>query len=120
MTMTRAGNERRDVSREITQAMEEQRRETEDLAEQLAEQSRLQWRKTIEGMLALPTAVATSFASSTLYLVSFVARGFEIFQRTAEETSRSLDEQRDRERRERGEFRPGEGQPPGDETRPRA
>jgi hypothetical protein len=94
------------------ETIERQRHETEQLAGQLADQAMEQGRKAIEGMLALPTALAVGFASTTLYLAAFVARGFEIFQRTGEMATRDF------ERARRGAPPPeGEVLPP---ERPRA
>jgi hypothetical protein len=73
-------------TQQIPQALEHQRRQVEQLAHTLAEQATEQWRKAIEGLVALPAAIAVGSAASALYAVGFVARGFEVFQRTAFDT----------------------------------
>jgi hypothetical protein len=66
----------------------EERQRVVDLARTLSEQSVHEWQRAIEGLVALPAAVVTGAAASTLYAVGFVARGFEVFMLTAAEQSR--------------------------------
>jgi hypothetical protein len=71
------------LGEDLTNALEQQRRQVEELARTLSQQATDQWRKAIEGLVALPAAIAVGYAATTLYVVGFVARGFEVFQRTA-------------------------------------
>ena len=91
--------------KEIRQTLERERKEAETLAQELSRQSIRQWQKTIEGLVAFPTAIAVSVAATTLYAVGFLARGFEVFQAQAEDARRSLSGEPDEARE--GERRPG-------------
>jgi hypothetical protein len=64
---------------QISDALEQQRRQVEQLALSLSDQAQMQWRRAIEGMVALPAAIAVGFAAATLFGVAFVTRGFEAF-----------------------------------------
>jgi hypothetical protein len=107
------------TGQEIPQALERQRRQVEQLAHTLAEQATDQWRKAIEGMVALPAAVAVGGAASALFAVGFVARGFEVFQRTALEVGDELGTGRARGERERAEEERGRNEV-GRQEQPRA
>jgi len=88
---------------QIARILEDERRQTEQLAEQLSEQAIRHQRRAIEGLIALPAAVALRVAATTLKLVTFMARGFEVAQRTAMEARASADEySAERERTEAG------------------
>jgi hypothetical protein len=80
------------INEQIQQTLRNQRRRVEDLARLLSEQSLHQWQRAIEGLVAFPAAVVTSAASTTLFAVSFVARGFEVFQEAALDSQRSRGE----------------------------
>ena len=100
--------------RQRMEALEFERRRVEELAYSLSQQANIQWRKAIEGLVALPAALTVGAAASTLYLVGFVTRGLEIFQMQALDMSqrmRELDggEREERERGDRGD-RAGERQ----------
>jgi hypothetical protein len=77
------GNEYFRMNEQIQETLRNQRRRVEELARLLSEQSIHQWQRAVEGMVALPAAVVTSAAATTLYAVGFVARGFEVFQEAA-------------------------------------
>jgi hypothetical protein len=92
------------------QTLEDQRRRVEDLAHSLRQQANEQWRKAIEGLVALPAAVTVGVAASTLYFVGFVTRGLEMFQQQTLYASQQM-QQRDgsardfsRDDRPRGEL----------------
>jgi len=115
-----------DMGQQQIQTLEEQRRRVEDLAHSLTQQANEQWRKAIEGLVALPAAVTVGVAASTLYFVGFVTRGLEVFQQQALDASRQM-QQLDRggrdfgrrgERGERGELERG-GEERGRDDRPR-
>jgi hypothetical protein len=76
------------ISEEISDSLERQRQQVENLAQLLSRQATDQWRKAIEGLVALPAAIAVGYAAITLFAVGFVARGFEVFQRSATEAQR--------------------------------
>jgi hypothetical protein len=101
------------ANREMIQAIEQQRRQVENLAHLLQEQATDQWRKAIEGLVALPAALAVGSAATALYAVGFVTRGFEVFQRTTSDATGELEAWRSEQQR-MGEERRGElpQQPP--------
>jgi hypothetical protein len=66
----------------------EERQRVEDLARALSQQSVHEWQRAIQGLVALPAAMVTGAAATTLYAVGFVARGFEVFLLTAAEQGR--------------------------------
>jgi hypothetical protein len=115
MAMTYDRQRQQDFSQRI-QALESERRRVEELASSLSQQANDQWRKAIEGLVALPAAITVSIAASTLYLVGFVTRGLEVFQRQAFDASRQMEkygqELRGEERgEERGRAEPGRPTP---------
>lgn len=95
--------------------IEEQRHQVIELAQTLSRQSMQQWQKAIEGLVALPTAIAVGAAATTLYAVGFVTRGFEVFGEEARRQREDLE--RGQEREERGLERRGNGGAHGEETR---
>jgi hypothetical protein len=98
MYQRRAGD-----GQQITRVLEDERRQAEQLAEQLSDQAMRQQRKAIEGLIALPAALALRVAAATLKAVTFMARGFEVAQRASMETRDAGDQYRgDRERAEAG------------------
>ena len=96
--------------RQRMEAMEHERRRVEELAQSLSQQANLEWRKAIEGLVALPAAITVGVAASTLTFVSFVTRMLEIFQAQAIDMSQRLREH------DGGGDRAGER--PGERTRP--
>lgn len=78
---------RRNIFEETT-AREVQ--EKEELARKLSTEAMRQWQKTFEGALAFPAALALGFAASAMYAVTFVTRGFEVFQTQAREMGQEL------------------------------
>jgi hypothetical protein len=106
------------VSRQVRQRSTEERRKNEQLARQLSHEAMQHWQRTIEGLLALPTATALGIASSTLYIAAFVERGFEVLQHSSE-ALRSGAEQLRRDMRE-AEHGAAGGEERGDGGRARA
>lgn len=81
----RQNNEQaRQTNENIRRTAEYERSRSEQLANQLSRQSLQQWQRSIEGLLALPTATALSIASTTLYVASFIERSFEVLQQSTE------------------------------------
>jgi hypothetical protein len=85
------------MNEHLQQTLRGQRRRVEDLARLLSEQSLQQWQRAVEGLVSLPAAFVTSAAATTLYAVSFVTRGFEVFQEAALDSGRSRSELERRE-----------------------
>jgi hypothetical protein len=95
---------------QLPQALEHQRRQVENLARLLQQQATDQWRKAIEGLVALPAAVAVGSAATALYAVGFVTRGFEVFQRSAIDAGTEMEEWRGEQQRiTRGDEERGRG-----------
>ncbi len=90
----------------------EQRQQVIDLAQTLSRQSLQQWQKAIEGIVALPTAIAVGAAATTLYAVGFVTRGFEVFQREAGDAQQQMraGQRETREQREQRGDRRGQNE----------
>ena len=91
--------------------IEQQRARSEQLARHFSDEATHQWRKALTGFIALPTAIALGIGAGALYVAAFVERGFEIFQRQAEELKRNMED-----RRETGRT-PGEPARPNDQPR---
>lgn len=94
---------------EMARMLEDERRHTEQLVDQLAEQAAHQQRKAIEGMVALPAAIALGIATVTIRIVAFTARALEVFQRAAMEARqeyRGQDFQRERTEAARQQEQP--------------
>ena len=72
------------ASEQTRRTAAEERRRSERLAKQLSRECMQQWQRSIEGMLAIPTAAALGIASSTLYVAAFLERGFEAVQASTE------------------------------------
>jgi hypothetical protein len=99
MSMQRQSGDEQQIAR----VLEEDRRETEHLAQQLWDQAARHQQKAIEGLIALPAAMALRVAAVTLQVVSFMARGLEVFQRSAMEARETAEQYRtERERAEPG------------------
>jgi hypothetical protein len=85
-------------TREMTNPNEEsiskflrwQAHKNEQIARNLSREAMSQWQKAINGVLALPAAIALSAAANTLYIAAFIERGFEAFQASAEAMGREL------------------------------
>ena len=86
-----SGNEMRGS---LADRMVEERERAARMARDLGEEARDQWQRAIGGMLAFPAAVALGMAASVMYMAAFVERGFEIFQRTADEARMGYERQR--------------------------
>jgi hypothetical protein len=80
MEMNREG--RQDTGERLRETAHRDRRESEKLARQLSSEAMKHWQRSVEGMLALPTAAALGVASSTLYMASLVGRAFEVLQQS--------------------------------------
>jgi hypothetical protein len=87
MAMMREQRENENM-RQRMYVIESERRRVEELADSLSQQATIEWRKAIEGFVALPAAITVGVAASTLYLVGFVTRGLEIFQAQSLEARR--------------------------------
>jgi hypothetical protein len=95
MTMQRQSSD----GQEIARVLEEERRQVEQLTQQLTDQAARHQHKAIEGLIALPAALALRWAAVTLQAVSFMARGLEVFQRSSMEMRETPDQYRaERER----------------------
>jgi hypothetical protein len=110
MPTTRSRDDYRNDRNEMEGALEEQRRQKHMMARQLAEAAIGEWRRTIEGIVAAPAAVALGAAAATMMGVELVVAGFETFQRSMgmlqEDMDRSMREQRRfGEEGRRGEMR---------------
>jgi hypothetical protein len=68
-------------------------RKNEEIARQLSREAMNQWQKAINGVLALPAAIALGTAANTLFIAAFIERGFEAFQASAEAMGRELESQ---------------------------
>lgn len=101
------------TNRQLRNAAVQERHKNEKLARQLSKEAMQQWQRTIEGLLALPTAAALGMASSTLYVAAFIERGFEVLQQSAEAARSGIEEGR-REMRSTGQ---GEDERRGDGNR---
>jgi hypothetical protein len=90
--MERSQNEGQDGGRQVRQAAARERHKNERLAKQLSGEAMQQWQRSIEGLLALPTATALGLASSTLYVAAFIERGFEVLQQSTEAMRNTLEQ----------------------------
>lgn len=84
--------QQRNEMRQRLEAMEHERQRVEELARSLSQQANLEWRKAIEGLVALPAAITVGVAATTLSLVGFVTRTLEIFQAQAIDVSQRMRE----------------------------
>lgn len=114
--------QRSDIGEQVLRRASEERQKNERLAYQLAQEAKQQWRRSLEGVLAFPTAAALGVASGTLYIGAFIQRGIEIMQQSREamraslaegrgELQRQIEERTGREDaggRHRAEAQPGE------------
>jgi hypothetical protein len=67
-----------------------QANKNEMIARNLSREAMTQWQKAINGVLALPAAIALSAASNTLFIAAFIERGFDAFQSSAEAMGREF------------------------------
>jgi len=95
---SQSSNESQDRRDEMRRMVSQDRFQDERLAQQIRSEARQQWDRSIDGMLALPTALTLGIASSTLSVAAFIKRGVEVFQQSTHAV-RSGVEQTRRERR---------------------
>ena len=74
----------------FSQFLRQQAHKNEAIARNLSREATAQWQKAVNGVLALPTAIALSAAANTLFVAAFIERGFEVFQSSAEAMGREL------------------------------
>jgi len=67
-----------------------QAHKNEMIARNLSREAMDQWHKAVNGVLALPTAIALSTAANTLFIAAFIERSFEAFQASAEAMGREF------------------------------
>ena len=79
-----ARGDQENMSKQLRQTAMEERHKNERLAKQLSGEAMQQWQRSIEGLLALPTATALGLASTTLYVAAFIERGFEVLQQSTD------------------------------------
>lgn len=65
-------------------SLDRERNDAQALAHILSRNAELQWRKTIEGAVALPAAIATNVAAIALRTVAFVTSCMEAIQQSAQ------------------------------------
>ena len=75
---------------QFSQFLKWQSHKNEMIARNLSREAMTQWQKAINGVLALPAAVALSAAANTLFMAAFIERGFEAFQASAEAMGRDF------------------------------
>lgn len=109
MAMMR-GQQRNEEMQQRMDALQQERRRVEELASTLSQQANIEWRKAIEGLVALPAAISVGMAATTLTVVGFVTRALEIFQAQALDVSERMRDGADRSG-ERGSERGGERRP---------
>ncbi len=105
MAMTMREQQRNQEMRQRMEALEHERRRVEELASSLSQQANVEWRKAIEGLVALPAAITVGVAATTLSIVGFVTRALEIFQAQTMDMSQRM---RELDGGERGGDRSGE------------
>lgn len=111
MAMMR-GQKRNEEMQQRMDALQQERRRVEELASTLSQQANIEWRKAIEGLVALPAAITVGMAATTLTVVGFVTRGLEIFQAQALDVSERMRDLDGADRSgERGSERGGERRP---------
>ena len=79
------GNGSTEGEQPLAQRLIQDRRKREALARQLSREAMAQWQRALEGVVAVPTAIALGWASMAMYYVGFLARGFEVLQLASEE-----------------------------------
>lgn len=94
------------ASEQMRRTAAEERHRSERLAKQLSRECMQQWQRSIEGLLAIPTAAALGIASSTLYVAAFLERGFEAVQASTEALRTGMEQgKREFNRAETGDDR---------------
>jgi hypothetical protein len=88
----------------LSQFMKWQAHKNEMIARNLSREATSQWQKAINGVLALPAAVALSTAANTLFIAAFIERGFEAFQASAEAMGREFQDRAQDYMRANGEW----------------
>ena len=97
------------MTKQLSQADMEERHKNERLAKQLSTEAMQQWQRSIEGLLALPTATALGLASTTLYVAAFIERGFEVLQQSTDAMRVSIEQgRREFQQMERSSARMGD------------
>ena len=97
------------MTKQLRQAAMEERHKNERLAKQLSTEAMQQWQRSIEGLLALPTATALGLASTTLYVAAFIERGFEVLQQSTDAMRVSIEQgRREFQQMERSSARMGD------------
>ncbi len=94
MTMYQRQQGNGSMMEDFSSTLERETQEVEHLARTLSRHSRTQWQRAIEGLVALPAAIAVGSAATALYAVAFITRGFAVFERTAAEEQRQMQQQR--------------------------
>lgn len=74
----------------FSQFLRWQAHKNEAIARSLSREATTQWQKAVNGVLALPAAIALTAASNTLFIAAFIERGFEAFQASAEAMGREF------------------------------
>jgi len=57
---------------------------------EMTREAMAQWQKAVNGLLALPGAFALTAAAHSLFIASFIERGFEMFQSSADAMGREF------------------------------
>jgi hypothetical protein len=88
----------------FSQFLRQQAHKNETIARNLSREAMSQWQKAVNGVLALPTAIALSAAANTLFVAAFIERGFEAFQASAEAMGREFQTRAQEHMRSNGEW----------------
>jgi hypothetical protein len=89
---------------QFSQLLKFQAHKNEMMARNLSREAMGQWQKAVNGVLALPTAIALSTAANTLFIAAFIERGFEAFQASAEAMGREFQNRAQDYMRANGEW----------------
>src|SRR4051812_11848324 len=84
--------------------MKWQAHKNEMVARNLSREAMGQWQKAVNGVLALPAAIALSAAANTLFIAAFIERGFEAIQSSAEGMGREFQNRAQDFMRSNGEW----------------
>jgi len=88
----------------FSQFLKWQAHKNEQMARDLSREAMGQWQKAVNGVLALPAAIALSTAANTLFIAAFIERGFEAFQASAEAMGREFQNRTQDYMRANGEW----------------
>jgi hypothetical protein len=88
----------------FSQFLKWQAHKNEMTARTLSREAMSQWQKAVNGVLALPAAIALSAAANTLFVAAFIERGFEAFQASAEAMGREFQNRAQDYMRANGEW----------------